>query len=118
MNAGKIPIGLLLFVALVSTSVYVCWQLGQPWMAYYRFKDQIQQAVKVTAMVNERRFRRYVYDAVADSGVWIDDPKHDVHIYYRPGHARVTAEWTEYVFFPFDIEYTHDFSVDESNSFD
>jgi hypothetical protein len=48
--------------------------------------------------------------------VWIEDPKQDVHIYYRPGHARVTAEWTEYVFFPFDVEYTFDFEVDEGRS--
>jgi len=116
MNSGKIPIGLLLFIALVWASGYVGWQLGRPWMSYLRFKDQVQQAVKVAGITNEKRFRQSIYDAVAETGVWIEDPKQDVHIYYRPGHARVTAEWTEYVFFPFDVEYTFDFEVDEGRS--
>ncbi|MGD2063905.1 MAG: hypothetical protein PVF51_10045, partial [Nitrospirota bacterium] len=119
MNSGKIPISFLLFIAVVSVGTYVGWQLGRPWMSYYQFKDQVHQIVNAAAvMTSEKRLQNRIYDAVDESGVWIEDPKHDVHVYFRPGHARVTAEWTEFVFFPFDIEYSHDFSVDESGSFD
>lgn len=120
MNSGKIPIGFLLFIVVVVAGSYVGWQLGRPWMAYYQFRDAVQQDVKVAGILRERRFRQHIYDAVTETGVWIEDPKHDVRISYQnsPGHVRVSAEWTEYVFFPFDIEYSHDFAVDESASFE
>jgi hypothetical protein len=119
MNSGKIPIGILLFVGLVSTGCYVGWQLGRPWMSYYQFKDSVHQLVNAAAATtSETMLEKRVYQAVDDSGVWIEDPRQDIHIYFRPGHARVRAEWTEFVFFPFDLEYSHDFMVDETSTLD
>jgi len=113
MNSGKIPIGGLLFLALVVTGGWVGWQLAMPWLSFFEYRDEVRELVKVAPALGASRFKARVYEVTREDNSWIDDPEKDVRVVYADSRVKVSTEWTAYVFFPFDIEHSFDFSVNE-----
>ena len=113
MNAGKIPIGGLIFLALLATGVWAGWQLARPWLSYFQFRDEVRELVKVAPAIGPGHFKSRIYEVTQESNAWIEDPQQEVRVVYANNRVKVAANWTAYVFFPFDIQYSFDFSVDE-----
>jgi len=118
MNAGKIPIGGLLFLTLVVGGGWVGWQLGRPWLSYFEYRDEVRELVKVAPAIGRSHFQARILEVTRESNPWIEDPKQDVHVTYADNQVKVYADWTAYVFFPFDLEYHFDFLVDEARVFE
>ena len=113
MNAGKIPIGGLLFLALVVGGGWAGWQLSRPWISYFEYRDEVRELVKVAPALGPSRFKARIYQATRERNPWLDDPEHEVRVVYADSQVKVSTDWTAYVFFPFDLEYHFDFAVDE-----
>jgi hypothetical protein len=118
MNAGKIPIGVLLSLTLVVAGGWSGWQLGKPWLSFFEYRDEVRELVKVAPALGPDRFKQRVYQVTQERNPWIEDPKHEVHLTYAANLIKVSTDWTAYVFFPFDIEYHFDFSVDEERAYE
>jgi len=113
MNAGKIPIGGLIFLAVVATGVWVGVQFARPWLSFFEYRDEVRELVKVAPAIGPRHFKERIYEATQETNSWIDDPEHQVRVVYANNRVKVATDWTAYIFFPFDIEYHFDFSIDE-----
>lgn len=113
MNSGKIPIGGLLFLALVSTATWAGWQLAKPWLSFFAFRDEVRELVKVAPALGADRFKSRLYEVTKETNVWIEDPRQEMRVTYAGNQVAVSADWTAYIFFPLDIEYHFDFRIDE-----
>ena len=118
MNAGKIPIGALLFLTLVVGGGWAGWQLAKPWLDFFEYRDAVRELVKVAPVLGPHRFKQRVYQVTKEDNAWIDNPQEDVRVVYANNRVRVATDWTAYVFFPFDIEYQFYFRVDEGRMFE
>ena len=113
MNAGKIPISGLIFLVLVVGGGWAGWQFARPWLSFFEYRDEVRELVKVAPAIGPRRFKSRIYEVTQERNTWIDDPEHEVRVIYANNRVKVATDWTAYIFFPFDIEYHFDFSINE-----
>jgi hypothetical protein len=103
---GRSRIGLLLFLTLIGTCVYIGFQLAPYWINAYEMNDYIGERTRMAEMASDDDIRSGIIAKAAEMGLTLTDQ--DIQIDRTPPAISISATWQiGYNFFGL---YTHTFN--------
>lgn len=97
-NSGRLRIGLILFLALVGTCVYLGFQLAPYWINAYELKDFMAVKARTGELASDENIRTAISEKANELGITLMD--RNIVILRSPKEMSISTYWTmDYRFF-------------------
>lgn len=105
-SSGRLRIGLLLFLALLSACIYLGFELAPYWIHAYAMKDFIAERARTAELSSDETIRAAIIAKADQLGIALTD--HDIEIDRSPTAVSISITWQlDYNFFGL---YNHTFT--------